>query len=118
MSTTMDHQFLDTYDGNTGPDQFSFPVSALEQEVLSNMGPRDLLPFGQDIEGLDVDLDIQDKSCLPQASFSSSLIQVISPLETLFPAPKLPLKYGSPESFPPEQVWALNDRVVLKAKTC
>ncbi|KAK0512799.1 hypothetical protein JMJ35_004816 [Cladonia borealis] len=46
----MDHQFLDTYDGNTGPDQFSFPVSALEQEVLSNMGPRDLLPFGQDIE--------------------------------------------------------------------
>ena len=46
MSTSMDHPLLDTYDGNTGPDQFSFPVSALEEEVLSNMSPHDLLPFG------------------------------------------------------------------------
>lgn len=114
----MDQQFLDTYDWITGPDLFSFPVSALEQEVLSNMPPHDLLPSGQNIEGLDGDIDIQDKSCLPQASLSSSPIQMISPLETLFPAPKLPWKYGSPESSLLEQVRTPNYLVVLKVKTC
>ena len=111
---SMDHQFLDTYDGSAVADLFSFPVSAFEHEAFSNMSPLDLLPFDQDVEVLDGDEKAQDKSCLPQAGPSSSPIQMISPLESLFPPSKLPWKLGLPESFTPEQVRALTSCVILR----
>ena len=115
---SMDQQFLDTDDGGAGADLFSFPVSAFEHEALSNMSPLDLLPFGQDAEFLDGDVDAQAKSYIPQAGPSSSPIQLISPLESLFPPSNLPRKHEWPESLTPEQVRAFNSCVTLKVKTC
>ena len=113
-----DHQFLDTYDARASVDLFSFSVSAFENDGFSIMSPLDLSPFDQDVEVLEEDEDTQDKSCLPQAGPSSSPIQMISPLESLFPPSKLPWKHGLPEPFTPEQVRALNSCVNLRMKTC
>lgn len=110
----MDHQSLDTYDGGTVADLFSFPVSAFEHEAFSNMSPLDLLPFDQDVKLLDGDENAHDKSYLPQAGPSSSPIQMTSPLESLFPPSELPWKLGLPESFTPEQVRALISCVILR----
>ena len=70
-------------------DLFSVPVSAFENDGFSIMSPLDLSLVDQDVVILDEDVDAQDKSCLPQAGPSSSPIQMISPLESLFPPSKL-----------------------------
>ena len=76
-------------DAHARADLFSFPVSAFENDSFSIMSPLDLSLVDQDVEVLDEDEDVQDKSCLPQAGPSSSPIQMISPLESLFPPSKL-----------------------------